>query len=780
MRLPFWITASSLLGMLIYNSCVSEKSATSSSSKSKSNKSSQAVEEPTVLTIGGDKIPTEDFRYVYDKNNGKSADAYSKASLEEYLQLYTKFKLRVKEAESLGLDTTQAFKTELAGYQKQLAQPYLTEKEVTDMLVKQAYDRMKEEIRASHILIFCPLEADPKDTLIAYNKILALRDRISKGEDFGQVAAESSEDPSAKTNKGDLGYFTALSMVYEFEDAAYNTKVGSVSKPVRTKFGYHLIKVVDRRPSQGQIHVAHIMARYSQGMSVEDSIITKNKIDEIYKELQSGVAWNQLCAEFSDDVNTKNKGGELQWFSTGKMIPSFENAAFTLTTPGQYTQPVRTPYGWHIIKLLERKPLGSFEELEPSIRAKVTKDSRSDLNRKMLIIRLKRENNFTENTKALDYAISKADSSLLIGNWVFQQSDKNKATLFTINKEKYSVEKFFEFVADKQHAVKNTSPQVYMKNILYTDFVNSSLIAYEEAHLSDKYVDYKMLLKEYHDGILLFQMMEDKVWNKASADTAGLKNFYRQNTSKYVWGDRAHAYILSAVDKPTLDKVAVDFKAPTYLVKEQTFDNIAFDKNSASINKAGKTQLDKAIILLKKDNNCSVAIKLSREHKELAAVTAHRKDSILAYLNKAGVNESRITFHDAGVPALRTTEAQRQADRYAEIQLYTSSKKYLESIYNATTPLTLQESEGMYTKNENELINKCTWATGNYTFEHNNRFYLIVIDRIDQPRNKTFEEARGLVISDYQSYLETQWIDELRKKYPVEVNNAELQKLIKQ
>ncbi|WP_299250708.1 peptidylprolyl isomerase [uncultured Cytophaga sp.] len=772
MRLPIWIVAATFSSVLIY-SCATEKTATSSS------KTTTSESEPTILKIGSESISTKDFAYVYDKNNGKSADAYTKASLDEYLNLYTKFKLRVIEAESLGLDTTEAFKQELAGYQKQLAQPYLTEKGVTEMLVKQAYDRMKEEIRASHILILCSPDADPKDTLIAFNKITAIRDKFTKGEDFGKLAAEYSEDPSAKNNKGDLGYFTALSMVYEFEEAAYATKVGSVSKPVRTKFGYHLVQVVDRRPSQGQIHVAHIMARYSEGMSKADSIAAKDKIEEIYKELQSGADWNVLCSEFSDDANSKANGGELQWFSTGKMIPSFENAAYTLNTPGQYSKPILTPYGWHIIKLIERKPLGTFVELEPSIRAKVTKDSRSDLNKKMLIARLKKENSFTENSKGIDYAISKADSSLLIGNWSFQQSDKNNITVFTINKDKYTAEDFFAYVFENQHAVKNTSPSTYMRNILYTNFVNASLIEYEEAHLPEKYVDYKMLSKEYHDGILLFQLMEERVWNKASTDTAGLRKYFNANNSKYTWGERAHAYIFSAIDQATLDKVAVDSKSANYLVKEQLFDNISFNKNVAAINTAGKAQLNKAIALLRKDKQYSLTINLSKDQSENASILAHRKDSIVAFIRNAGVSEEKIVFTYAANPPARKTEAQRQADRFANLQLFTTSKKYLETKYNSKTPLTLQVTEGMFGKNENELINKCSWMEGNCTFVHNNRNYLIVIDRIEQPRNKTFEESRGLVISDYQGYLESEWIKELKLKYPVEINQTELQKLVK-
>ncbi|MBC7450853.1 MAG: peptidylprolyl isomerase [Cytophagales bacterium] len=777
MKLSYWLTVAAFSGVLIYG-CVSEKT-TSSATKNSSKSAKTVAEKPIILSVGDDKISTEDFKYVYEKNNGKNADAYTSASLNDYLQLYIKFRLKVREAESMGLDTTAGFKSELAGYQKQLAQPYLTEKQVTDMLVQQAYDRMKIEIHAAHILILCSADAEPKDTLIAYNKAKALKERAAKGEKFEDLAFQYSEDPSAKTNKGDLGYFTALSMVYEFEDAAYNTKVGDISNPVRTKFGYHLIDVLDRRPSQGQVHVAHIMVRFTQGMSADDSIKSKEKIDEIYKELKAGEDWNELCLEFSDDVNSKGKGGELAWFSTGRMIPSFENAAFKLKTSGEYSAPISTPYGWHIIKLIERKPLGTFEELEPSIRAKVTKDSRSDLNRKMLIVRLKRDNQFEESSKGVDYAISKADSSLLIGNWSYLPSEKHQVTLFTISKQKYTAENFFAYVKEHQHAVKNSSPKSYMRNE-YTEYVNTSLIAYEEDHLSDKYVDYRMLLKEYHDGILLFQLMEEKVWNKAVQDTAGLRKYYTENAPKYRWTERAHAYILSASDKAVLDKVTSDFQQKNYPVKEYSFDKIAFDKNKSVLNQAAKSQLEKLILLLNKDSHTSAAITLGREHHETIAISNLRKDSITAYVRIHGINLSRLTFIESAASPLRKTEAQRQADRYAEIQLFTSSKKYLENIYNQKTALTLQVNENMYQKNDNEMLNKCAWQVGECSFEKNNRFYHVIIDRIEQPRNKTFEEARGMIISDYQTYLESQWIEELRKKYPVVVNDAELQQLVKQ
>ena len=288
-----------------------------------------------------------------------------------------------------------------------------------------------------------------------------------------------------------------------------------------------------------------------------------------------------------------------------------------------------------------------------------------------------------------------------------------------------------------------------------------------------------MLLKEYHDGILLFQLMEEKVWNKAVQDTAGLHKYYNDNASKYHWNERAHAYVISAVDQATLDQVKLDLQKKVFPVSDYTFDKIGFDKNSAKLNTSSKTQLDKLALLLGKDSNLSTVINLGRENKETINTSNLRKDSIISYLNNHGIASSRITFTEAATAPIRKTEAQSQADRFAEIHLFTNSKKYLENIYNQKTPLTLQVTENMYPKNENELINKCTWAVGECTFDKNNRYYLVIIDKIDPPRNKTFEEARGMIISDYQTYLESQWIEELRKKYPVSVNDVELQKLVK-
>ena len=362
---------------------------------------------PAVETLGSYPVPANEFAYVYRKNNATAADYGTRPSVTEYLDLYTNFRLKVLEAEKKGLDTTQAFKRELDGYRQQLAQPYLTEKSVTDQLVREAYDRMGQEVNASHILIRVAPDATPADTLVGYQKISKIREQLQGGEDFAKLAGEVSEDPSAKQNGGKLGYFTAMQMVYPFETAAYKTAPGQLSLPVRTRFGYHVIKVNDRRPAQGEIKVAHLMVRVNANAPKNDSLTARKKADELYARLKKGENWDKLVAQFSEDAGSAANGGELPPFGTGRMIPSFEETAFKMQKPGDIAPPVQTPYGWHIIKLIEKQPVATFAEVEPTLKGKVAKDSRSELNRAAFLKRIRQEDQFVEVAPVKAYALGR-------------------------------------------------------------------------------------------------------------------------------------------------------------------------------------------------------------------------------------------------------------------------------------------------------------------------------------------------------------------------------------
>lgn len=738
----------------------------------KSTKTSQ----PVLGKIGGDPIYSNEFTYVYNKNNSNSKDAYSKESIEEYLRLYTNFRLKVKAAEALGLDTTTAFNKELDGYKKQLAQPYLSEKEVTDSYTKQAYERMKEEVNASHILIQVKPEADSEDTLKAWKKITDIRQRVLKGEDFGKLAAELSEDPSAKSNKGNLGYFTALQMVYQFEDASYTTKVGEVSQPVRTRFGYHILKVHDRRPSQGQIRVAHIMVRATEGATPADSIAAKEKIEELFKKVKAGENWNELTKQFSDDVNSREKGGELPWFSTGRMIPTFEEAAFTLKEVGDVSAPVQTPYGWHIIKLMEKKGLESYEELEPKIKSKVTRD-RAEINKKMLISRLKNENNFEEYPIVVKKSMTYADSTLLAGKWTIPSNAPKEAVLFLINGEKYTGGDFYEYVLSHQRVKQGIAPQTYMTS-LYEEYKNSTLIEYEENHLADKYEDYKMLVKEYRDGILLFQLMDEKVWSKAIEDTAGLRAFFNTNQDKYKWEERAKAVIFNASDKATLEKVKQTLSADYYNANEPELEPVFFQANSDSLSEESIKRLNKLVPYLQAKEELLVKLSAGASSKESQELAAKRAAKVKAYLAGKNIDTVKIVFGNAVKTETKLKE--NEADRKVAFELLSTSPKALEKEFNKDAPLTLQVTEGLFQKGENDILSQVEWKADTTEIQKNDRYYLVLLQKIEAPRNKRLEETRGVAISDYQEYLEKEWINELKAKYPVEIKQEEVDKIIKE
>ncbi len=733
-------------------------------------------EEKPIISIGKTTVPFREFRYVYNKNNSNSSDANTDKSVREYVDLYVNFKLKVMDAEKEGLDTTNSFKRELEGYRKQLAKPYLTDKSVTQRLVSEAYERMKEEVNAAHILIKCDQKADPKDTLIAYNRIMDLRRRVLSGESFDKVAKESSEDPSAKFNDGNLGYFTAMQMVYPFEDAAYKTAKGSISNPVRTQFGYHILKVQDRRPSQGQITVAHIMVRANPGMPAEDSIAARKKIYDIYDRLKKGGNFSSLALEFSDHSDSKTKGGVLPAFGTGTMVPSFENAAFALKDTGRYSEPFQTPFGWHIVKLVNRKILEPFEDLKSSLESKVSKDSRSELNRSILIAKLRKENGLKENKVVLAYAISKADTNLTKGKWKFDMADKRlDETLLSIKEKNHSLRDFWKF-AEKRQVMTQSKAADYQMKLLFKDFSDECVLDYEESHLSDKYEDYRMLVKEYRDGILLFTLMDQKVWTKALEDTAGLKKFHAGNKAKYAWGERIKTTIYSCSNPRILDNVKARLSQGRFEVTDMKFEAARYGSKNAVQGLVNGGNLRSHAEAMRRDKSLSLEISGFAAKDEKASVALKRANHVADSLVALGVDRNRISVKDSGKTHFLANEAE---SRRVAFKVFSNSAKIMERLATAAEPLSLNVTEGLFQKEENKTLDMLkTWKPGTYTIEHNGRLNYIVVDAVEAPREKTFEEARGAVISDYQNYLEKEWIDSMKAKTSISVDDALVKKLI--
>lgn len=512
-----------------------------------------AQNDPVILTVAGENITKSEFLNVYQKNN-INGEALDQKSLKEYMDLYINFRLKVKEAEDLGLDTLKAFKDELAGYRKQLAQPYLIDDKMNEALLKEAYNRKKSDIRASHILIKVDRNASPQDTLAAYKKAMSLRKRALKGEDFGLLAAEYSDDLSARDrdaegrkftgNRGDLGYFTVFDMVYPFESGAYNTPEGEISMPVRSDFGYHLIKVVDRKPALGRVQVAHILLKVPENATAADSALVEQKAKDLYNRIINGEDFARLAEQNSDDKSTANKGGVLPWFGANKMIPEFIKSVSAIKNLNEVAPPFSSFYGWHIVKLLDRKEIGTYEDNINELKQSLTRSDRAKKSEEALVNRIKQEYKFSESPKNLAAINKIVTDTIFAAGWKVPANVKLNKTLFTIGRRSYSQLDFANNLEKNQRRQSKQNIEAYVQDKLNA-YINTSLIEYEDSMLESKYPDFKALVKEYRDGILLFELTDQKVWSKAVKDTAGLEAFYEQNKYNYMWGERLDATIYS-------------------------------------------------------------------------------------------------------------------------------------------------------------------------------------------------------------------------------------------
>jgi len=510
------------------------------------------AQDAAVLTVGEESVSLADFEHIFLKNNRDSV--ITEAALDEYMELFINFKLKVQAAEALGMDTVETFQKELAGYRTQLARPYLTNNELLDELVRQAWERKQEEVRARHILVSCSAQANPADTLKAWKRANAMRTRILNGEDFEAVALSKagSDDPSVRDNGGDLGWFSAFQMVYPFEEAAYTTAVGDLSPIVRTRYGYHFLEVTGRRDARGEIRAAHIMIRTKEGADDATLKAAEERINSITDLLSNGIPWEELALKMSEDASTASKGGELPWFGTGKMVEDFENAAFGLTEDGQISAPFKTSYGWHIVKRLEYRAPASFEASKRELQKKVSRDSRSELTRASFLQNLKAEYNFTTNAnaiKSLKRIAAKQDSVFFPGHPLANvQSKTAAATLLTIGDESATVADFVDYlnIVKIRNAEAGANPVIDEQ---LTSWSDKLLLDYEDARLEAKHDEFRLLMEEYHDGILLFELTDEKVWSKAVKDTAGLEAYHAAHVGDFMWGTRAEVDIFTCADE---------------------------------------------------------------------------------------------------------------------------------------------------------------------------------------------------------------------------------------
>lgn len=630
-----------------------------------------AQESPVLLSIGDDPVTLDEFERIYKKNNNEAS--LNKQTPEEYLELFINFKLKVKEAETLGMDTTRKFIDELEGYRAQLAKPYMTDEETKEEMMKEAYERAQLDVRASHILIKLPGNPTPDDTLAAYEKIMEIRERIINGEGFETVARATSDDASVQQNGGDLGYFTVFSMIYPFETMAYTTAIGEISEPFNTNYGYHIIKVVDRRPARGQVKVAHIFVRTPEAMNEAQKENAYEKTQLIYDSIQSGVDFGKLAMDNSEDPGSAKNGGEIPFFGTGRMIPEFENVCFALEEAGDYSKPFKSFYGWHIVKLIDKKGVGSYEEMEPTLQEQINRGARGAHRTERYISKLKDEYGYTENLEALEPIYAAVDTSLLFGMWKANELKYSSAELLKISDKQVTAGEFAEYVESTQNRGKSRDPRSYVDE-LYKLFSDDQVMKYEEANLPEKFPEFKYIYQEYHDGILLFDIMDQQVWSMAVSDTLGLEAYHEAHKNDYMWKARTEAILVS----------------------------------------------------------CS-------EESDMAGVRKAYKKILKGRLDEAALNAKYCAN-----------------DTLACISL---------------TQLLVEEGE-------NEMVDAQNGVTGlGPVVQNETSNSFVIIKKVRSPEPKKLDDARGQITSDYQTYLEEEWINTLKEKYPVEVDRSLLSRI---
>lgn len=634
---------------------------------------SYGQDDPTLFEVGDARVGLSEFDYIYSKTNGKEA-TYSEESLRSYLDLYVKFKLKVQEAKRIQMDTIPKLQRELDTYRRQLADSYLMDKEVTEKLAQEAFDRMQKDVKAKHILVALAEDASEEKAKQAYSKAAKIKIDLNNGEPFGKAAVKHSDHKPSKLKGGDLGYMTAMlpKGFYDFETALYTQPLKKVSDPIRSKLGYHLLVVEDRRPARGKMDLSHILIRNKDS---RNQAVEKSKIDTAYARLQRGVPWKNVTAMLSEDKQSASKAGYIGTYGIGLLEPVFEDAAFALQADGNYSEPFKSSVGWHVVRRDSKKGGGLYQDLRDQILKSLNQTERQEIAKKSLIENVKTETNFKLNEANLDAFIQNQSKAFFTYKWKPTGKNGDDVLFEMMGDYPQTVNDFEAFIVRASRARMRMGQQADLATgvkEVFDLFVEEKALKFEEKNLLKKYSDFRNLMREYEEGILLFEVTDQEVWSKASKDTSGLRSFFKTVDGKFRFADKA-----------VVDKFTMNTTAPKMMVKLKKW------------------------------------------------ATKKSAEKVIAKMKKKGINVAM---------------EQMEID-----------------------------------KGKNPMIDKLPWKMGSASTvqKDGSESKVSVIRKVIPGRAKSLKEARGYVIADYQTYLEQEWIKELKDRFPYKLNEDVLQSLIK-
>lgn len=618
--------------------------------------------QPPLFTYGNAAVGKEEFLKAFAKNNTNTKP--TEKAYRDYLDLYIRYKLKVKAAYDLKLDTLPNQLAELQNFRSQIVEPYLNDDASVGKLVDEAFMRSQEDIHLAQIFIAIPKTASPADTLKAYKKATEAYAALKKGKDFSKAAVEYSDDPFAKMNYGDIGYVTVFTLPYELETLAYSTPQGQISRLYRGRGGYHIFKNLGERKAIGKIRAAQIMLIFPRDASNSIKEETRQRADSIYQALLKGSDFAELAKKFSGDNLSYQVGGELPEFGVGRYDRDFEAAAFALKADGDISQPIASSFGYHIIKRLGRKPVSTARNKETltALKQQVISDPRVEVSKKEVLQKISRFTHLKRNPVNESQLWTYTDSSLQNKTLPKFQALDAKTVLFAFDKKNYTVGDWISYrkIAGSNPNQNNKTNKEWLK--LYEQAI---ALEYYRNHLENYNKDFAYQLNEFREGNLLFEIMQHQVWDKASADSAGLAAYYEAHKNNYWWEPGADAIIFACSN----EKAAEDI--------QHALQNNIDDWRRAVDSSRGLAQADSG-------------------HFELAQLPVKG----LAQLQ----------------PGRFTALAKNKSDN-------TVTMAYVLKVYSERSP-------------------------------------------------RSYKDARGFVINDYQNFLEDQWVAALKKKYPVKINET--------
>lgn len=544
-------------------------------------KAQEVKDDPIIIEIGDEKIRQSEFMRSFNQSNtelSKMSEADKRNALKEYVYLYTNFRLKIKAALDERYDTASSFEKEYSVYRDEIAAPYLIDSQSLENIMQEVYRRNQQAVRASHIMVALPRNPSPEDTLKAYNKAMDIYAKaIEKGADFKKLAIAFSEDPSVKThesrnsdktiegNGGDLGYFSVFDMVLPFEDAAYGLEIGEISKPVRSEYGYHIIKLVDKVNIYGKTSIQHI---WVGSVSERDSARMLSVINDAYRRLNAGEDFNKVVQDCSEDRRSLPVNGLLEDVPAKRMVPEYVKEISKLKV-GEYSQPFKTKYGWHIIKVVKKDTIPPLNDMRAFYKQRISRDQRSKQPQNVFVENMKEKYTFVnhnvDSKVAFDELRATVTDSVFKRTWELPTLQNGSLPAFTIGNKIYTVNDFAKYINDSQRRlrIRRKNLDEYYQEI-YGYFVNDKIVEYADSKLEQEYPEFNEMVEEYRNGLLIFAYNDSKVWSKAILDTVGLKEFYAVESikhdinnpehAKYFWGNRADIMTVAVMDSNCVEK----------------------------------------------------------------------------------------------------------------------------------------------------------------------------------------------------------------------------------